>query len=122
MQYLFDKLTTMNYRWFAGYFDAKGCITRNSSNTILCKIQTVDKIAAQAFFDVFKGNFSSVRNKYWRWAVERSAARDFLVSIKPHLVVKKPQAEEAIGIQNLFDEINERRKRLGALIRGEITE
>jgi len=61
--------------WFAGFFDADGSITLNTSNTypqITISVTNKHLMDVQPFIDCFEGSiyFDTAQNGYYKWAVQ----------------------------------------------------
>ena len=113
--------------YLAGFFDGEGSLGMYGRNLKLdVKVCGTDERPIRRFYEVFGfGTFSSIsgsRTRYGRkpvvqWSCSGSWALLFLMTLLPHLVVKRAQAQEALrlrlvrrGVRIGADDLSSRRE------------
>lgn len=113
----------MDIRYIAGIFDGEGCVRvqrwqkPNSPHIryqVICLLGMVDPAIPTALHKQFGGSLlkhdSTKYNKNarptYRWLISSQAAKAFLTKVRPHLVVKREEAEIALVLQKNIDRYN----------------
>lgn len=113
--------------WFAGFFDADGCVSiarkaargRNLETfSLACQIAQIDTNPLMRFHERFGGSVrpdgrreTRVGNPVYMWSVVSRDAEAFLMAVTPFLVLKRGRAELALEFRKLFvgDNVKPRR-------------
>lgn len=88
------KATYIDHAYAAGFLEADGCI-HMTDNSVCVRITNRNLAVLAWFAERYKGQ---VRSKIipagcWEWNVHSKDAIDFINSVYPHLIFKKPQAD-----------------------------
>jgi len=103
-----SKITKEDKVYAAGFMDADGCFSLNSTKTghlSFCAVQGTDLETLKWFKSLWGGSVSISRwfdkqreehgknfKSQWRWSISSKSSEQFLEDIYPHLKLKKPRA------------------------------
>lgn len=122
-------MTDLELSYLAGLFDGEGCIQiahnkpqygkKTEQHTLTCKVAMTNGTAVNGFL-AFGGSICVKRasrvNPKWKdqyvWSVSSNIAMQFLKIIKPHLRLRKAEADCGVDFQTFRSNKSHRGKRL----------
>lgn len=93
----------------AGFFDGEGCITISKNGAVDVRVINTSKSVLTKLQSAFGGSITNraqkVNKAQYAYSLYGEAAIEFITTIKPYLIDKKPQAETIIEYFKLRSEL-----------------
>lgn len=96
-------MTDIELGWTAGIIDGEGTIALGKSHQLHVAVDSCNRVVTKKLEELWGGSewklkqVTKAGNPRHRWQVTGYEARGFLMTLRPHLILKEVQAEVAIA-------------------------